>query len=98
MEPNSGANVDIQRVKRAVLSDIQRANNFYTSKIEPKLRLRHQIYEADRQYYKQRFKYTSKQSDFVSFDFWSMVQWAIPLVMNSFFGGRVSELPVNDAE
>ena len=87
MEPNSGANVDIQRIKRAVLSDIQRANNFYTSKIEPKLRLRHQIYEADRQYYKQRFKHTSKQSDFVSFDFWSMVQWAIPLVMNSFFGG-----------
>ena len=87
MEPNSGANVDIQRIKKAVLHDIQRANDFYTSKIEPKLRLRHQIYEADREYYKQRFKKTSGQSDFVSFDFWSMVQWAIPLVMNSFFGG-----------
>ena len=87
MEPNSGANVDIQRIKKAVLHDIQRANDFYTSKIEPKLRLRHQIYEADRQYYKSRFKHTSSQSDFVSFDFWSMVQWAIPLVMNSFFGG-----------
>lgn len=79
--------MDIQRIKKAVLNDIQRANNFYTSKIESKLRSRHQIYEADRAYYRTRFKNTGNQSDFVSFDFWSVVQWAIPLVMNSFFGG-----------
>ena len=76
-----------QRIKKAILTDIQRANDFYTSKIEPKLRLRHQIYEADRAYYRQRFKNTGAQSDFVSYDFWSMVQWAIPNIMNSFFGG-----------
>ena len=79
--------VDIQRVKRTVLNDIQRANDFYTSKVEPVLRMRHQIYEADREYYKKRFSNTAGQSDFVSYDFWSVVQWAIPLVMNSFFGG-----------
>ena len=79
--------VDYQRIKRAVLNDIQRANDFYTSKVEPVLRLRHQIYEADRAYYQKRFKNTGAQSDFVSFDFWSMVQWAVPMVMNSFFGG-----------
>ena len=79
--------VDYQRIKRAVLNDIQRANDFYTSKVEPVLRLRHQIYEADRAYYKKRFVNTGSQSDFVSFDFWSMVQWAVPMVMNSFFGG-----------
>ena len=75
------------RVKKVILTDIQRANDFYTSKIEPKLRLRHQIYEADRAYYRQRFRNTAAQSDFVSYDFWSMVQWAIPNIMNSFFGG-----------
>ena len=75
------------RIKRAVLHDIQRANDFYTAKIEPVLRMRHQIYEADRAYYRQRFRNTGAQSDFVSFDFWSMVQWAIPNIMNSFFGG-----------
>ena len=74
-------------IKRAVLNDIQRANDFYTAKVEPTLRIRHQIYEADREYYKKRFKNTAAQSDFVSFDFWSMVQWAVPMVMNSFFGG-----------
>ena len=75
------------RIKKAVLNDIQRANDFYTSKIEPVLRVRHKIYEADREYYKQRFRNTAAQSDFVSYDFWSVVQWAIPMVMNSFFGG-----------
>ena len=74
------------KVKKAVLADIQRANDLFTSKVESVLRKRHKIYEADREYYKQRFRNTAAQSDFVSFDFWSMVQWAIPNVMNSFFG------------
>ena len=79
--------MDRAKIRKTILNDIQRANNFFTSKVEPVLRTRHQIYEADRDYYKRRFKNTSGQSDFVSFDFWSMVQWAIPNVMNSFFGG-----------
>ena len=92
MEPSSGQYVDNKgndraKIRKTILNDIQRANNFFTSKIEPVLRKRHQIYEADREYYKRRFKNTAGQSDFVSFDFWSMVQWAIPNVMNSFFGG-----------
>lgn len=79
--------INKEKIRKTILNDIQRANNFFTSKIEPVLRKRHQIYEADREYYKRRFKNTAGQSDFVSFDFWSMVQWAIPNVMNSFFGG-----------
>ena len=86
-ETGAAEDKEYQRVKNAVLNDIQRANDFYTSKIEPVLRMRHQIYEADREYYKKRFRNTGAQSDFVSFDFWSMVQWAIPMIMNSFFGG-----------
>ena len=75
------------RIKKSVLRDIERANSFFTGKVEPVLRTRHQIYEADRAYYDKRFSQTAGQSDFVSYDFWSMVQWAIPVVMNSFFGG-----------
>ena len=77
---------DISKIRKAILNDIQRANNFFNSKIEPTLKLRHQIYEADKEYYKGRFSKLGTQTDFVSYDFWSMVQWAIPLVMNSFFG------------
>ena len=83
MEPNSGQDV----IRKAVLRDIDRANSFYTSKVEPVIRKRHQIYEADRAYYDKRFWRTKDQSDFVSYDFWSVVQWAIPVIMNSFFGG-----------
>lgn len=87
MESDSGQYVgNVSRIRKAVLNDIHRANNFFTSKVEPVLRKRHQVYEADREYYKKRFAVTAKQSDFVSFDFWSVVQWAIPLIMNSFFG------------
>ncbi|MBR0097339.1 MAG: hypothetical protein IJP88_09160, partial [Synergistaceae bacterium] len=78
--------LDLKRIKKSVLNDIQRANTFYSEKIEHVLRKRHQLYEADKRYYKKRFSNVSAQSDFVSFDFWSMVQWAIPSVMNSFFG------------
>ena len=77
-----------EKIRKSILSDIQRANNFFTSKVEPILRTRHQIYTADREYYKKRFPVVSEQSDFVSYDFWSMVEWAIPVIMNSFFGGE----------
>lgn len=99
MEPNSRENVntqnepDFQKIKKAVLNDIQRANNFFTSKIEPVLRERHQIYEADREYYKKRFSNTASQSDFMSLDFWSVVQWDIPMVMNSFFDWEIKKFP-----
>lgn len=88
MESDSRENVrTIPGIRKAVLRDIERSNSFFTSKVEPVLRTRHQIYEADRAYYNKRFSRTAGQSDFVSFDFWSVVQWAIPVIMNSFFGG-----------
>ena len=77
----------MEKIKKAVVADIQRANAFYSEKVEPVLRVRHQLYEAVKAYYRQRFPLVSEECDFVSYDFWSMVQWAIPAVMNSFFGG-----------
>ena len=89
MESDSRENVDgiTGMLRKSVLRDIDRSNSFFTSKVEPVLRVRHQIYEADRAYYDKRFSQTAGQSDFVSYDFWSIVQWAIPVIMNSFFGG-----------
>ncbi len=90
MEPDSGENVAgiMPGIRKAVLRDIERSNSFFTAKVEPVIRTRHQIYEADRAYYDKRFSRTKGQSDFVSYDFWSVVQWAIPVIMNSFFGGN----------
>ena len=89
MEQDSREDVAVglpEHLRKSVLKDIERANSFYTTKVEPVIRTRHQIYEADKAYYDKRFSQTKGQSDFVSYDFWSMVQWAIPRVMNSFFG------------
>ena len=89
MEPYSRENVAGAEpsIRKSVLRDIERANSFFTSKVEPVLRTRHQIYEGDKAYYDKRFSRTAEHSDFVSYDFWSVVQWAIPVIMNSFFGG-----------
>ena len=87
MEQDSREDVGLpEHLRKSVLKDIERANSFYTTKVEPVIRTRHQIYEADKAYYDKRFSQSKGQSDFVSYDFWSMVQWAIPRVMNSFFG------------
>lgn len=68
MRVETSEDEEFQKLKRTVLNDIQRSNDFYTSKIEPVLRVRHQIYEADREYYKKRFRNTGAQSDFVSIE------------------------------
>ena len=90
--------IDKERIRKTILNDIQRANDYFTSKVEPVLRLRHQIYEANRDYYNKRFKNLGTQTDFVSFDFWSLVQWAIPHIMNSFFGGDEAVVIVGRGE
>jgi hypothetical protein len=79
-----GAVVDRERIKRLVLSDIKRARDYYESKVQQVFDDRHALYTADRDYYAKRFPIISKQSDFVSYDFWSVVQWALPTIMNSF--------------
>ena len=77
----------LEKLKKSVLTDIQRADDFFQNKVEPVFSIRRQLYEADKKHYERRFSTLSKQSDFVSYDLWSLVQWAIPSVMNSFFNG-----------
>lgn len=86
-EPETPETAARAKLKKAVKADIKRANDFFVEKCEPVFRTRHQVFEADVKYYRKKFSLASKQSEFVSYDFWSMVQWAIPSIMNSFFGG-----------
>jgi hypothetical protein len=76
-----------EKIKKSVLDDIQRANDFFQGKVEPVFRMRRQLYDADKDHYAKRFPLLSRQSDFVSHDLWSLIQWAIPSLMNSFFNG-----------
>lgn len=76
-----------ERVRSIVLRDIERANDYYEQKVEPLLRERYDVYEASKDYYKKKFPKLSQQTDLVSYDMWSTVQWAIPPIMSAFFGG-----------
>ena len=76
-----------ERVRSIVLRDIERANDYYEQKVEPVLRERYDVYEASKDYYKEKFPKLSQQTDLVSYDMWSTVQWAIPPIMSAFFGG-----------
>jgi hypothetical protein len=69
--------------KRRILADVKLANDNYETRVKNVLQTRHSLYEADAAYYKKRFPVVSEQSDFVSFDFWSTVQWALPSLMNN---------------
>ena len=76
-----------ERVRSIVLRDIERAKDYYEQKVEPVLRERYDVYEASKDYYEKKFPKLSKQTDLVSYDMWSTVQWAIPPIMSAFFGG-----------
>ena len=75
------------RVLNIALADIQRADDFFTEKVEPILKERQNIYTASKDYYEQKFPRLSEQTDIVSYDMWSTVQWAKAPILSAFFGG-----------
>lgn len=75
------------RVRSIVLRDIERANDYYEQKVEPILNGRYDVYEASKEFYSSKFPKLSEQTDLVSYDMWSTVQWAIPPILSAFFGG-----------
>ena len=75
------------RVLSITLSDIEKADAFFEEKIEPMLSARHDVYVASKEMYEKKFPKLSKQTDMVSYDMWSTVQWAKAPILSSFFGG-----------
>ncbi|RMD45741.1 MAG: poly(3-hydroxybutyrate) depolymerase [Aquificota bacterium] len=71
-----------------VKADIQAAENFYQIEIQPKLIERYQLYNADPEYYKNKFKKLSSRSNIVMSDIADTIEWAMPSLMRIFFGGR----------
>lgn len=73
-------------VVRYVQNDIQRAEAYQASIIEPAVRERYEIYYADKDYYRQKFPILSKTSDLVSTDVADTIEWALPSLMKVFTG------------
>lgn len=73
-------------IVRYVQNDIQRAEAYQTSVIEPAVRERYEIYYADKTYYRKKFPILSKTSDLVSTDVADTIEWALPSLMKVFTG------------
>ena len=73
-------------VVRYVQNDIQRAEAYQASIVEPAVRERYEIYYADKEYYRQKFPILSKTSDLVSTDVADTIEWALPSLMKVFTG------------
>lgn len=74
-----------EKVRQIVLADLTRAEDFYRQTVEPRLLHRREVYNADKDYYKQMFPRLTF-SDYTSHDFYSWVQWALSTTLDSFFG------------
>lgn len=75
-----------QTVVRYVQNDIKRAEAYSSSKIEPVVKERYEIYYADKEYYRNKFPILSKTSDLVSTDVADTIEWALPSLMKVFTG------------
>jgi hypothetical protein len=78
----------LDEIKQNVLSEISRADNYYSEEIEPDILRRHKVFEGDKKYYEDKFPKLSKISDVTSSDFHDTVEWAIPSLIKVFFGGE----------
>lgn len=74
-----------ERVTDVVLGDLDRSLDYYEQTVEPILLKRRRIYEADKDMYLKMFPRLDF-SDYTSHDFYSWVQWALAIVLDSFFG------------
>ncbi len=80
--------IDEDKLLSFVKTDIQNAEQFYEQNIQPKLVERYQLYNADPNYYANKFKRLSKRSNIVMSDIADTIEWAMPSLMRIFFGGQ----------
>lgn len=69
-----------------VQRDIQQAENYYQTYIEPKVLERYKRYNADKDYYREKFPRLSERSTVTSTDIADTVEWALPSLIRIFFG------------
>jgi hypothetical protein len=72
----------LARLKR----DIESANRYYEDEIEKMLVERNQIYDADKEYYRQKYPDLSDVSDIVTTDLSDVVEWSMPALAKAYFG------------
>lgn len=70
-----------------IRADIEAANRFYDSDVEPLLIERNKIYHGDKDYYRQKYPDLSEVSDLVTTDLADIIEWSMPSLMKAYFSG-----------
>lgn len=70
-----------------IKADIEAANRFYDSDVEPLLIERNKIYHGDKDYYRQKYPDLSEVSDLVTTDLADIIEWSMPSLMKAYFSG-----------
>ena len=71
-----------------VMQDIEQAENYFRTYIEPKVLEAYQLYNADKDYYAKLFPKLQNLSSIVSSDVADKIEWAMPSLMRIFFGSE----------
>jgi hypothetical protein len=70
-----------------IKADIEAANRYYESDVEPLLLERSKIYHGDKDYYRQKYPDLSEISDLVTTDLADIIEWSMPSLMKAYFSG-----------
>lgn len=70
-----------------IKADIEAANRYYESDVEPLLLERSKIYHGDKDYYRQKYPDLSEVSDLVTTDLADIIEWSMPSLMKAYFSG-----------
>jgi hypothetical protein len=78
--------MDNARILATALGDIQRADAYFDSHIDPVLTRRYEIYRSDPNRYARMFPQTNKDCALHTYDLWAITEWMLPSMLKAFFG------------
>jgi len=84
----------VKKIMTAYKAGRDVADHYYTATVEPALIRRYNVYRADTDHYRKKFKTLSAYSDWVSRDVKTTIDWIMPSLMEVFTG---SDDPVDIA-
>ena len=78
----------LEEIKRQINYDIKIADDYYESEIEPLAISRREAIDSSTEYYQKKFPRLSKITDLTSSDVADTIEWCMPSLMRTFFGGE----------
>ncbi len=91
---------EIDKIMKAAIAGKNIAKQYYDDTVEPEIKRRTKIFNADKEYYKEKFPRLSERTDWRSRDVQTAADWIKPGLMEAFTGGDdpvdIKGVDVND--